>query len=218
MRQAVKSSNLNKIVRFGWRSYKILALFFFTGFIILLFLAPILEHLSYVELPNGLKLTQSFFRDIGKNGFVLKKADGSFVLAVKSGELAWQGDYVFGMAEHVTSGEKEGDRFVYKQGWDEPIIYTYNFEPEDYLEKYNLRGSIDYSPELFQNKEHEDCLRFNGMSECKFRILNQYWWDVEDGKRRPYQCRKNDPTETCHSYNIYKTYLSLIKIPRYRRG
>ena len=207
--------SLKEILSVFWYIYRSAAIICFTGLIsiaLLLFLYKVGE---YVELPNGMRLTQSLFRDIGKNGFVLEDENGSFVLSAKSGEIASQGDYVFGMASRVSSGDKTGDSFVYKRGWPEPLIFSDYSESRKALDKYNLRGSIDIPPNIFERESYKKCTEYNRKDECTFNAYDEYWQSMESGKEKPYKCKKNSK-ETCHSYGIYKTYLSLKKIRKLR--
>lgn len=215
MKLWIKIPSCKDAFRFGWCCYKTISVIVFSLFIVIYLPLVIDRNFSYVQLPNGIKLSQSLIYGTGGDDFIMHDKNGNFVLHATGGHIAWQDGYVFGIGI-ITAGDSQGDEFIYKNDWEKPIIYHYDSKI-DYLRKYNLRGSIDYSPELFESAAYQNCLQYEGNSDCKFRALNQYWWDVEDGKREPYKCIRKSPEERCHAYGLYKTYLSLIKMPRYKR-
>lgn len=210
-----------RIIKWLFYLYITIAALVGTGYLALCGGVAYMRYARIVELPNGMRLTQSFLHGVDRNGFVLRNQDNTFVLAAKDAEIAWQADYVFGMASKVTSDNQEGDAFIYKRGWEKPIIYNSDVDAQhrDELAKYGLRGFIDYDPKtLFQGSEYEECLERNGMRECRFRVLEQYRQDVEDGKKQPYQCKNKKLPEKCYSYSTYKTYLSLVSREKHHRN
>lgn len=215
-----KHNYLRKSLQLGWRCYRAVSVLCFTGAIIFIGILHfnILRLFTYVELPNGLLLTQSLVHDIGRNGFVLNNADGRFILSARNAEIAWQNDYAFGIAGQVSTHTAKGDSFIYKRGWQEPIIYSAESDRRDYYMEYGLRQSLDYSPDMLRNEKYQACLKFSGSNECMLSALERYKRDVENGKAEPYVCNQKDRHETCHSYSRYETYLSLVKMKEYRRG
>lgn len=210
---------LIRLFRFSWSCYKAVAVACLTALLLLFGYLFFDRYSTYVELPNGIRIAQSFMHDVGTNGFILGDQNGQFVLAAKNAEIAWQEDYAFGMAGHVSSGKDKGEYFVYRRGWAKPHIFTHGADYRDYLNQHGLADSVDYDPEtLFQGVEYEDCLEGNGVRECRFRKLDQYWMGMEEGKSPPYLCKMHNPAGRCHIYGKYKTYLSLAQISKYRRS
>lgn len=210
---------LIRLFRFSRTCYRAMAVMCFTGLLLVFGFLFWERYSTYVELPNGIRIAQSFMHDVGANGFILGDQNGQFALAAKNAEIAWQGDYASGMAGHVTSEKDKGEYFIYKRGWAKPLIFTHGADFGDYLNQHGLAGSVAYDPEtLFQGSAYENCLERNGASECRFRKLEQYSRVMEEGKSQPYLCRMHNPAGRRHSYSKYKTCLPLAQISKYRRS
>jgi hypothetical protein len=206
--------SFKKIFWGAWWVYKMAGVTLMTFLII--YFSPLAFHrqFSYVELPNGMFLSRSILHWTGSDDFVLYDKNKRFILLARWADVAWQGDFVFGHGK-IVAGDQKGDGFVYKSGWDKPIVYQgLGFI---YLEKYNLSGSIEYGPELFKSKAYEQCREDHGLSYCKFKMLNQYWWDVEDGKIESHQCEGRSSENRCRTYSLYKNYVTLAGLDRYWR-
>jgi hypothetical protein len=200
-----------RMLRWAWGVYKILCVAFCTLLILLVLLVYGTKFIEYVEIPNGLRLSQSLWHDAGgSNGFVLRDANGKHILTAKNAEIAWQDDYVFGMASRVTTDHGSGTHFIYQAGWNRPLLFTGLMEGHGAMKRFGLSGSLVYPPHLSPDPDRPDF-------SSKFDALERYREDVEDGTVKPYKCAKNQK-DPCGFYSLYKTYLSLLENPRYYRS
>lgn len=211
-------TSTNKFLRFiklSWKGYICLCVIFSTiiGTILLIGTTSYLSR--HIKFPNGVTITSFFYHP---NGFKLLNENGRTILKVHSGEVISQGEYVFGMASDIEDGKVITKDFIYKVGWQKPIMFSDNGEASfsDMSRKLGLRWSLDYPADLFEREYYQQCIENDGKSECKYKTLDKFWADIESGKEPLYICDQKKSRKPCGSYSLFKTYLSLLKIPRYR--
>ena len=209
------TSKFLRFIKLSWKGYVCLCVIFSTiaGIILLIGATSYLNR--HVIFPNGVSLTSYFSHP---NGFKLRNEHGKTILKIHSGEVISQDDYVFGMADGIESGKVVTKDFIYKVGWEKPIIFNDNTEPSFSImsRKLGLRWSLDYPPDLFEREYYQKCIEHDGKSDCKYKALDKFWADTESGKEPLYICDHKNSIKPCGGYSLFKTYLSLRKMPRYR--
>lgn len=122
------------------------------------------------------------------------------------------------MAFDIENGEGISKDFIYKVGWEKPMIFNDNAEPSfsDMSRKFGLRWSLDYPPDLFEHEYYQQCIEHDGKSDCRYKAIDKFWTDIESGKESLYICDHKNSSKPCGGYSLFKTYLSLRKMPRYR--